>query len=75
MIITGGCESVLSFVENEFEGEGALRVPSYRSLDRAAGECACHGKLLRHGLCRMCRNGPDLMRQEVEEMKQLDMEH
>ena len=30
MIITGGWqESVLSFVENEFEGEGALRVPSW----------------------------------------------
>ncbi|MEP1209541.1 MAG: TRAP transporter small permease [Rhizobiaceae bacterium] len=30
MIITGGCEeSVLSYVEGEFEGEGALRVPSW----------------------------------------------
>ena len=30
MIITGGWqESILSFVENEFEGEGALRVPSW----------------------------------------------
>jgi TRAP-type C4-dicarboxylate transport system permease small subunit len=30
MIITGGWEeSILSYVENEFEGEGALRVPSW----------------------------------------------
>lgn len=30
MVITGGWqESILSFVENEFEGEGALRVPSW----------------------------------------------
>ena len=30
MIITGGrAESVLSYVEGEFEGEGALRVPSW----------------------------------------------
>jgi len=30
MIITGGWEeSILSFVEGEFEGEGALRVPSW----------------------------------------------
>jgi hypothetical protein len=30
MIVTGGWEeSILSYVENEFEGEGALRVPSW----------------------------------------------
>ena len=30
MIITGGWEeSVLSYIEDEFEGEGALRVPSW----------------------------------------------
>ncbi len=30
MIITGGWEeSILSYVEGEFEGEGALRVPSW----------------------------------------------
>ncbi len=30
MIITGGWEeSILSYVENEFEGEGAMRVPSW----------------------------------------------
>ncbi len=30
LIITGGWEeSILSYVENEFEGEGALRVPSW----------------------------------------------
>ena len=30
MIITGGWEeSVLSYIEGEFEGEGALRVPSW----------------------------------------------
>lgn len=30
MIITGGWEeSILSYVENEYEGEGALRVPSW----------------------------------------------
>ena len=30
MIITGGWdESILSWVENEFEGEGALRVPAW----------------------------------------------
>ena len=30
MIITGGWEeSILSYIEDEFEGEGALRVPSW----------------------------------------------
>ena len=30
MIITGGWEeSIVSYIENEFEGEGALRVPSW----------------------------------------------
>jgi TRAP-type C4-dicarboxylate transport system permease small subunit len=30
MIVTGGWEeSILSYVEGEFEGEGALRVPSW----------------------------------------------
>ena len=63
MIITGGWqESVLSFVENEFEGEGAQSAVVARSLDRAAGECACHGKLLRHGLCRCVQTRLDAPR-------------
>ena len=75
MIITGGWqESVLSFVENEFEGEGALRVPSWP----ARWTVLLGSALAMVNYCVMAYVDvfrPDLMRQEVEEMKQLDMEH
>ena len=75
MIITGGWqESVLSFVENEFEGEGALRVPSWP----ARWTVLLGSALAMVNYCVMAYVDvfrPDLMRQEVEEMKQLDLEH
>ena len=75
MIITGGWqESILSFVENEFEGEGALRVPSWP----ARWTVLLGSALAMVNYCVMAYVDvfrPDLMREEIEQMEQLDMGH
>ena len=75
MIITGGWqESILSFVENEFEGEGALRVPSWP----ARWTVLLGSALAMVNYCVMAYVDvfrPDLMREEIEQMEQLDVGH
>tara|TARA_Y100000588_G_C13701297_1_gene688762 strand:+ start:79 stop:612 length:534 start_codon:yes stop_codon:yes gene_type:complete len=75
MIITGGWqESILSFVENEFEGEGALRVPSWP----ARWTVLLGSALAMINYCVMAYVDvfrPDLMRQEIEQIERLDMGH